>query len=406
MTDILEPEGGLSDYYYDLPAERIASFPLKNRSASQLLIYDKGRIIHGKFKELIEHIPTQTSMVFNDTRVIHSRLIFQKKSGARIEIFLLEPAHTNEAVPELLKKTDSVEWRCLVGNKRKWKEGALVRAIDGSKKELLQAEIIAEIEKDFLIRFSWSASLSFGEILDSCGHIPIPPYLHRSAVFEDRYSYQTGYARHAGAVAAPTAGLHFDEALMQDIGQAGIEKLFLTLHVGAGTFQPIKCKEIREHQMHSEAFIVPLTLIEKLAEEEKKILSVGTTSLRSLESMYWLAYKLKKEGGGEGFHLSSGYPYAYMDKKLPERRELFTFLLDYMKKRNWKEFRASTALFIYPPYRFQMSDMLISNFHLPGSTLLLLVAAFVGKNWKNIYQKALESNYRFLSYGDAMLLKP
>ncbi len=404
----------MKDYTYDLPEHRIAAYPLRHRDMSKLLVYKDGIIEDSVFNRLDGFLSGDSLMLLNDTRVVQARLELFKTTGARIEIFCLNPLKPHADVEQALAQKGSVSWLALVGNAKKWKSEALViQHPDHSF--CLKAHMEGQSGDAYIIRFEWEPKqLSFGEVLEAVGKTPLPPYIARPAETDDKQAYQCVFARNQGSVAAPTAGLHFTPAMMEKIARRGVETAFLTLHVGAGTFKPVSSQTIDGHTMHQEEFRISTQLLQSIiqhlaAENEhqnkKDIVCVGTTSMRTLESLYWLGAKLLAgdEPEGETFYLSQWAPYEWQ-KALPEPARALKALAAWAKTRNLNYLKGNTAMIIVPGYPFQLTDVLITNFHLPGSTLLLLVAAFAGPNWKNIYHHALANNYRFLSYGDACLL--
>jgi S-adenosylmethionine:tRNA ribosyltransferase-isomerase len=395
----------IADYTYDLPQERIAKYPLPERDASRLLVWDGNSISDRVFRELPSLAERDAVMVFNNTRVIRARLIFRKESGALIEVFCLEP-HLPAEFSNNLASAGPVEWKCLIGNLKRWKHGTLESRFGHAGKEyILTAERIGTESDTFIVRFAWNDSeLSFADVLESMGHMPIPPYLGRDDEEIDKSTYQTTYARISGSVAAPTAGLHFTPAVMEALERYGIDHAEVTLHVSAGTFRPVKADLIGDHMMHSEHFFVSREVLQRL--RERKITAVGTTAVRTLESLYWLGLS-----SSEGRWPAAGTPSVAQWE--PYEREADTdpvtaidSLLSLMKQQGLDILEARTDIIIIPGYRFRMVNSMLTNFHQPNSTLLLLVAAFAGDAWREIYDHALRSEYRFLSYGDSMLLRP
>lgn len=389
-------EINLETYNYLLPEDRIAKFPKENRSASKLLVYQNEEIQHDTFSNIIKYIPQNSLLVFNDTKVIQARLDFYKSSGAKIEIFCLSPL-SDPALTNSFK----IRWKCLVGNKKKWKEGRLLIEVENVS---LSAEIIENQGNEFIVEFYWKSEHNFYEILEICGKTPLPPYLKREAVVNDKTTYQTVYAQHNGAVAAPTAGLHFTKEILDKLPGFGIDKAFTTLHVSAGTFQPIKENNIIEHQMHNEKTSFTIENLIKIYNHQGPIISVGTTSLRSLESLYWFGVQLANNDHQE-FSIPKLYPYQKFNS-LPTAKESLKYIIDYMEKEDLKVLWGDTSIFIFPSYNFKIVKGLITNFHQPKSTLLLLVSALIGPAWENVYKSALENDYRFLSYGDSSILFP
>ncbi|RZS97212.1 S-adenosylmethionine:tRNA ribosyltransferase-isomerase [Cecembia calidifontis] len=394
----------LSDYEYNLPDERIAKFPLEKRDHSKLLQFSDGRISHHRFFELPELLPTGSLMAFNNTKVIPARLIFQRETGAKVEIFLLKPVAPSTIINEVMIRTDEVSWETMIGNLKKWKDGEELHGqIEIQGQPVVISAKLMDREKK-VVSFSWTGeNIPFVSIVEASGEVPLPPYLNREATEEDRPRYQTVYSKKEGAVAAPTAGLHFTDEVLENLEKKGVNKEFLTLHVSAGTFQPIKSEKVTDHAMHSEQVVIELSTLERLAAHPEKIIAVGTTSMRTLESLYWYGVRLIKEGDKQ-FFIPKLYPYEHEGYLLPGRTESFKAVLDLMNKNNLKEITGSTEIFIMPGYDFQVCDALITNFHQPSSTLILLVAAFTDGNWRQIYEEALNQDYRFLSYGDSSLL--
>lgn len=402
----------IKDFSYNLPKEKVAKFPLEKRDESKLLICQNEKIFQNQFFNIGSYLQKNSIIIFNNTKVVEARLLFQKLSGTTIEIFCLEPADKYADITKAMLQTKSVEWKCLVGNAKKWKEEILQKIISTGEKEIVfTAKKISKQQDEFSIEFFWNDdSLSFAEVLHMTGVIPLPPYLHRDAEDADKKTYQTVYAKQDGSVAAPTAGLHFTNELLQKLKSKNIEEKFVTLHVGAGTFKPVKSDTIEEHEMHSEFFEVNIELIEDLIKHVgSQIIAVGTTTLRTLESLYWMGIKIRnmKSENQKQFSIEDilvNQWDAYELKGDFSVEESLTVLLDWMKKNHLKKLIAKTQILIAPPYKLKVANILITNFHQPKSTLLLLVAAVVGKKWKTIYDYALQNNFRFLSYGDACLL--
>jgi S-adenosylmethionine:tRNA ribosyltransferase-isomerase len=397
----------IDEYTYDLPDERIAGFPLENRDASKLLLYKGDQIGHTTFRNVAEHIPPGSLMIWNDTRVIQARIMFKKPSGAEIEILLLEPEDP-AGYASAFAATGECSWFVLVGNLKKWKQGLIsARSNKAGSGFTLNAERIGSKGDETIVRFTWKpANLAFIEIIDRTGLTPLPPYIKRHAISEDRDWYQTVYARNDGSVAAPTAGLHFTPEVIGSLKRKNISILPVTLHVGAGTFLPIKTRMVVDHRMHSELVIVPKDLILRLMDRmDSDITSIGTTTLRSLESLYWLGIKILRypEVASDRLFVDQWIPYE--TKQLPDTVAALKSILRYMSGNGLEEIRFYTNLIIVPGFQFRIVNRLITNFHQPGSTLLLLVAAFTGEKWKDIYQYALANDFRFLSYGDGSLLE-
>lgn len=380
----------LKDYHYSLPEERIAEFPLADRASSKLLTFKQGQINHRTFRDLPNELPTGSLLVFNNTRVIPARLIFQKPTGARIEVFLLEPALPAN-YEQNMGAHSSCSWHCMIGNAKRWKSGEI---------EVPQLGLKATREGE-TVTFIWSADLSFSEILDKAGKIPLPPYIHRDVEESDKERYQTVYSKLEGAVAAPTAGLHFTADLLEELKQEGFTEDFLTLHVSAGTFQPMKADTPEEHPMHREQIIVTRQNIENLLAADS-VIPVGTTSMRTLESLYWFGVRLLR--GESDFFIPKLYPYSIPNP--PTKEEALNAVRAHLDQHSIQSIAGHTEIFIFPGYQFRICKGLITNFHLPGSTLILLVAALIGEKWRDVYEQALENNYRFLSYGDSSLLIP
>jgi S-adenosylmethionine:tRNA ribosyltransferase-isomerase len=395
----------ISDFDYTLPVERIAPFPAVERDLSKLLLYNgEQAITHDRFRNIAKYLSENTLLVFNNTRVIHARILFKSVTGSTIELFCLNPVKPAE-YETAFKKTGECIWECLVGNLSRWKGEFINRYVPDGKRILeLKAEKLLKRSNGYHIKFSWSdQTLTFGELLEKAGIIPLPPYIKRKPVKTDNHRYQTIYARHEGSVAAPTAGLHFTAGILQQLQDKHIESANLTLHVGAGTFLPVKTELISDHAMHAEQFSVSRKTIEILLNHSGLLTAIGTTTARSLESLYWLGNHLKNTGSNN-FILDQWEPYETNGNI--DKRESLEILYTYLKRKHLDELTASTRLMIIPGYRFRLVNQLITNFHQPRSTLLLLVAAFIGKDWKNVYQYALENNFRFLSYGDSSLLIP
>lgn len=393
----------LSLLVYDLPDERIAKHPLAQRDSSKLLIYKNGEIIDQSFGQIGAHLPEKTTLFFNNTKVIPARLFFHKDTGALIEIFLLKPLEPSEVISQVMEATDSVTWECMVGNFKKWKDRQeLTLILNDEANEIKLTASIAD-RSSTQIQFDWdNANYSFAEIVELAGKVPLPPYLNREAIDADKERYQTVYSKKEGAVAAPTAGLHFTDKVLEELAENGIKESFLTLHVSAGTFQPIKVENPKDHPMHSEQMAVEKQAIEDVINSEF-VIPVGTTSMRTLESLYWFGVRLLN--GNESFDIQKLELYK-TSEDLPSRKASFQAILDYMNKGDITQLVGKTEIFIMPGYQFRVCNGLITNFHQPGSTLLLLVSAFLKGNWEKVYNHALENNYRFLSYGDSSLLLP
>ncbi len=380
----------LDDFLYDLPDDRIAKHPPKERAGSKLLFYNQGDISHHEFKEIEGLIPDQSLLVFNDTKVIPARIIMHKNSGARIEIFLLEPIQPSKVHEEVMNSQTQCTWKCMIGNAKKWKVNTSLH-LDSLSLEAIRTD-------NDEVTFKWARELTFSDLLTEIGKIPLPPYIDREVEEEDQERYQTVYSKMKGAVAAPTAGLHFTHDIIDRITNRGIHTDYLTLHVSAGTFQPIKSANITEHPMHNEQIWVSKQNIENIL-NAPKVIAVGTTSMRTLESLYWYGIRLinnKKE-----FFVDKNDPYSL---QAVDRNKALEAVLKHMNSLGLETIGGHTEIFIYPGYNFQICDGLVTNYHLPGSTLILLVASFIRDDWRKVYQSALKNNYRFLSYGDSSLL--
>jgi len=403
----VEPKIKIQDFSYNLPDERIAKYPLAERDLSKLLVYKDGVIEEEKFANLSSLLPDGSLMVFNNTRVVPARLFFRKPSGAVIEIFCLEPVDPNDYALSF-SSTEFCCWNVVIGNAKKWKEGDINFLCDPAHESAAALDLRAELiykgdNNGSVVKFKWKTGISFSEVLDICGRIPIPPYLKRDTEELDLERYQTLYARIKGSVAAPTAGLHFTEKVLQDIDNKGIRRDNVCLHVGAGTFVPVKSEYIADHKMHTEPFSVSLAFLESLynLKEGEKVISVGTTSTRCLESLYFLGVQCIKNGRPDAVRQWEPYEceYSYTLK------ESVGALIGYMKSNALDTFTARTAIIIVPSYKFRVVDVLVTNCHQPQSTLLLLISAFTGgQEWRKIYNFALEKGFRFLSYGDSSLL--
>ena len=400
MTDIKSI--AIEAYDYPLPEDRIAKYPLADRDASKLLVLKDGKIQDSQFKHIGDFLPPKALLVFNETKVIRARLQFQKATGSHIEVFCLEPDDDYQIA---FSSSSPVRWKCLVGNSKRWREGTLQMALTVNGNEvILSADRVAKNDQYSEIEFSWSPSeFPFATILEAAGEIPLPPYLNREAEPEDRDRYQTVFARYDGSVAAPTAGLHFTKPLLQQLDAQGFELDEVTLHVGAGTFRPVATATIGEHAMHSETIIVRRSLLENLIKHlGGNIIPVGTTSTRTLESLYWIGMMLHEQGMNlKELHVEQWYPYE-THPSLSTAQALRT-IIDYLDQHHLARLEASTALMIAPSYQMKVITGLITNFHQPKSTLLLLVSALIGDRWKEAYQYALDNGFRFLSYGDSCL---
>ena len=393
----------IKEFNYYLPQEKIAIHPLPERDKSKLLVYKSGKMAERTYAQLADCLPADSLLVFNNTRVMAVRILFTKHTGSTIELFCLEPADDYPDVTTAMLQKGKVFWKCLVGGAKKWKEEWL----SNNKEEVVLSAKKVKQERDyFIIEFNWNdESLSFADVLQLFGTIPLPPYLNRAVEQEDNERYQTIYARYNGSVAAPTAGLHFTESLFEKLQTKGVEKDFVTLHVGAGTFKPVKAESIAEHDMHAEFIEVSVALIEHLIQYlPKTIVAVGTTSLRTIESLYWMGVKVIGNEDISSEEISIVQWEAY---ELPQdiiAKDALNALLNWMKKWQLEKLMTKTKILIAPGYQLRVAKALITNFHQPQSTLLLLIAAIVGNDWKKIYEYALENDFRFLSYGDGSLL--
>lgn len=398
----------ISDYNYPLPDDRIAKFPIDRRDHSKLLIYNRGEVSEDKFYNLHDYLPKGSLMVFNNTRVIQARIHFRKETGALIEVFLLEPAAPTD-YEQMFQTTSRCEWLCLVGNLKKWKGGSLQRVFNiNGKYVVLSATRIKEAGTSQHIGFSWdNAAVSFAEILDAVGELPIPPYLNRDTQESDKTTYQTVYSKIKGSVAAPTAGLHFTNDVLKSLDDAGIDREEVTLHVGAGTFKPVKSEEIEGHEMHTEYICVHKHTLEKLLQHDCCAIAVGTTSVRTLESLYYMGVKLQKNPNltEDELHVNQWQPYDDNDSCITPKTAIVN-ILNYLNTNGLETLHSSTQIIIAPGYEYKIVKMLVTNFHQPQSTLLLLVSAFVHGDWHKIYDYALAHDFRFLSYGDSSLLIP
>jgi len=410
MTD----PGSLSikDFTYSLPEERIAKYPLAERDASKLLIYKEGIITEDIYRNIADRIPADSLLVFNDTKVVEARLLFQKSTGGVIEIFCLEPHQQYPDITTAMLQHERVLWYCLIGGASKWRHGQLLeKKIKYNSKELiLNGRYIEKTGDSFVVELSWNdLLLSFAEVLHLFGAIPLPPYIKREPEASDAERYQTVYAHYEGSVAAPTAGLHFTETIFEKLKAKNIQKDFVTLHVGAGTFKPVKTEVMQHHEMHAEYFTVSKPFIQNLiAHLDKNVIAVGTTSLRTLESLYWLGVKHSEVATRHALSAPewgiTQWEAYHHDLKAISARDALGNLVKWLNEKDLDSLTAKTQIIIAPGYQFKIVNGLITNFHQPQSTLLLLVAAFIGKDWRKVYSYALANNFRFLSYGDGSLL--
>ena len=397
------PQIRIEEFDYNLPDERIAKYPLEKRDASKLLMYREGKVSEYQFSTLPQLLPEDSIMVFNDTKVVPARLHFQRESGAHIEIFCLEPVSPEEYV-SMFAVTDRCRWKCIVGNVKRWKNDTLSLYNPGNAREIsemdLRADLVERCGETSIVEFKWSNGASFSKVLEVCGSVPIPPYLNRETEDVDLERYQTLYARYRGSVAAPTAGLHFTESVLDAIRNRNISTDTVCLHVGAGTFLPVKSSLVSEHTMHREPFVVTLALLERILASEGDVIAVGTTSVRTLESLYYIGVSCIEKGMpcdvGQWDPYSREYEYS--------TEESIKAIISYLKENGLDELKLGTRIIIVPGFRFRIVDVLVTNFHQPQSTLLLLISAFVDGEWKSIYDYALENGFRFLSYGDSSVL--
>jgi S-adenosylmethionine:tRNA ribosyltransferase-isomerase len=395
----------IEDFNYSLPLDRIAKYPLNLRDESKLLVYKSGKIENDTFINIPGRLESDKSLIFNNTKVICSRLMFRKHTGASIEIFCIEP-YSPVDYQLSLSSTTEVDWICIVGNLKKWKSGPLLMNLTINGEQLvIEAYNIGREQDNIIVRFKWNNNgISFSEILEASGHMPVPPYLNRDDEPIDKLRYQTIYSQNKGSVAAPTAGLHFSDEVLNTIGSKGLRSGNITLHVGAGTFIPVKSDTIGGHTMHREHFFVSNDTIELLRQGD--IIAVGTTSVRCVETLYHLGNKLLNGYKSDSPELSCAQWEVYEDQTEHSRDEVLDAILNHLKSTGSEILQASTSIIIVPGYRFRMVKGLITNFHMPSSTLLLLVSALIGEDWKKVYKHALENDYRFLSYGDSSLLLP
>ena len=391
----------IADYDYPLPEERIAKFPMEQRDHSKLLCLKDGAISEHHFYDLPTLLPKNTLLVFNDTKVIHARLFFQKETGAVIEVFCLEPH--NMAVSQAFEQHEQCSWVCFIGNNKKWKSGPLTLDFSISNSQFsIQATRREAVGNAWIVDFNWTGGLSFAEVIDAAGVIPLPPYLNRKAEESDSIRYQTVYAHHEGSVAAPTAGLHFSPEVFQSLKAKGIETEYITLHVGAGTFKPVSTDTIGEHEMHVEPVHITADNLRRIiAHHGKPLIAVGTTTVRTLESLYWFGVQLQANPQLERMHINQWDPYI-LDTSLPYT-DAYANILRWMESQNTDYLDGETQLMIAPGYRYRIINGLVTNFHQPQSTLLLLVSALIGEQWKACYRYALDHEFRFLSYGDSCL---
>lgn len=396
----------IADFDYPLPEERIAKFPLAERDKAKLLVLRKEAISEIPFFELPQILDKDTLLIYNDTKVVHARLFFKKETGSVIEVFCLEPTQPNE-IQIAFAQRGVGRWKCFIGNNKKWKQGQLTKTIEYKGKIIsLHAEREKQVDNAWIVKFTWDEEYSFAEVLSLMGVIPLPPYLNREATKEDDNDYQTIYANEEGSVAAPTAGLHFTEKTFKDLGAKNIKSSFVTLHVGAGTFKPVTTDLISEHVMHTEKITVNKQVIQDLIDYiDKKIVCVGTTSVRTIESLYWHGVKLIENKETEtDINILQWEP--YQKHQTISAKESLQAIIDRMNKEDIDLLCGQTQIIIAPSYKYRIVKAMVTNFHQPKSTLLLLVSAMIGEKWKECYKFALENNFRFLSFGDACYFEP
>lgn len=397
------PEIHIEDYNYPLPDERIAKYPLPERDLSKLLRYKDGSVDEFVFKQIPDLLPSDAIMVFNDTKVVPARMHFQRETGAIIEIFCLKPVCPAE-YSTVFATTETCTWRCVIGNSKRWKDDLLHLYNPDSNSTIsgmnLSARLVSKDGETGIVEFKWDNGVPFSNVLEACGSVPIPPYLNRDTEAIDLERYQTLYAKYRGSVAAPTAGLHFTQEVLDGIRNKGIDVENVCLHVGAGTFLPVKSSNVADHPMHSEPFVVKKAFLQKLSANNKKVIAVGTTSVRTLESLYYVGVSCIETG--EPTNVEQWCPYTR--EYSYTLKESLEAIVAYLEKNSLDELKVDTKIIIVPGFRFRVVDMLVTNFHQPESTLILLISAFVGGDWRTIYDYALASGFRFLSYGDSSLL--
>ncbi len=385
----------INNFTYNLPEERIALHPLPERDQSKLLVYQNNNIVHSNFSKLSTFLPSDAILFFNNTKVIPARLFFKKETGASIEIFLLDPVLPSSILSLAMNSIQKSRWHCTIGNRKRWKENSTLKI---SKGELILEATLVDHEKN-IVEFNWNTTFTFSEVVQKMGDVPLPPYIKRKAESSDRDRYQTVYSKENGAVAAPTAGLHFTERVFNSLREKNIGLDYLTLHVSAGTFQPVKTQNALEHAMHEEQIVITRENVENLL-KERAVVAVGTTSIRTMESVYWYGVKLSSDPLSRFLITQKD---AYQLKPIDKSKAL-NAVLKKMNEENTDQLIGETSIYILPGYDFKTCDALITNFHQPGSTLMLLVAAWIGEDWRNIYSEALAKGYRFLSYGDSSIL--
>jgi len=400
----------ISDFDYSLPEEKIAVYPLAERDRSKLLIYKSGNLSEDIYRNIADHLPENSFLIFNDTKVIKARILFQKKTGAVIEIFCLEPHEKINDYAVVLSQKNSTKWKCMIGGAGKWKEKFLEKEIIiGEQRIVLKAQLVEKLNDAYVVKLSWNpASYSFAEIIDHAGETPLPPYIKRKAEESDAERYQSIYSHYEGSVAAPTAGLHFTEQIFSSLNKKNIEKGFVTLHVGAGTFKPVKSSSMEGHEMHAEWIDVSTSFLQQLIDHiSHGVFCVGTTSVRTVESLYWMGLKtfLNPDINVVDLKINQWEVYeAPLESNLSSAKTALQSLLQYLQNKNTERLFIQTQIIIAPGYSYKICNGIVTNFHQPKSTLLLLVAAMIGDNWKKIYDFALKNNFRFLSYGDGCLI--
>lgn len=399
----------IEDYNYDLPDEKIAKYPLTNRDDSRLLVYKNGQIATDSYKQIVNYLPQNSAIIFNETKVVNARLFFQKITGGKIEIFCLEPDERYHDVHTAMIQTGEVYWKCLIGGANKWKDGSALTLVEPIADTVLEAHLIKQVDGAYIIHFTWDNVYSFSEILSLAGKLPIPPYLNRKSEKQDLDTYQTMFANYEGSVAAPTAALHFTPYIINALSQENITPLKVTLHVGAGTFKPVKAATMEEHEMHPEFLEVDLSFVESLLNykrNQQKVIAVGTTSVRTLESLYWIGHQLASEKKVDLDQIAVPQWMPYEQTEVVSSIKALEAVISYMNANQIARLITRTQIIIAPGYTFKIVDNIITNFHQPQSTLLLLVSAFIGEDWKKVYDHALNNDIRFLSYGDGSLLFP
>lgn len=397
----------IEDFNYPLPDAQIAKYPLSPRDSSKLLVYKNGQIGSKTFSSLSAELPKNAHLVFNNTKVIPARLFFRKQTGALIEIFLLEPIFPSKVISQVMESTDRTSWKTMIGNKKKWKDEVLTLEvpIKSGTTIIVKAELVNREENT--VSFQWTGNISFAELVKIFGEIPLPPYLNRKTEENDKETYQTVYSENDGAVAAPTAGLHFTDNTFESLKEKDIKTSFITLHVGAGTFQPVKTENALEHHMHSEQIVFSKDFLKSVLKHDGPIIPVGTTSMRSLESLYWFGLKVWRNREKHiPFKIEKLFAYQFEENDLPSKAEAIQAILEYMDNQKIQKLIGDTEIYIFPGYKPRICEGIITNFHQPKSTLLLLISSLVGGKWKEIYDFALNNDYRFLSYGDSSLILP